>query len=221
MAQSIASILENIKKNFSQTTVVSSVTTRNDIKLHSADIPYLKTVRWFSTKAKNKKCYLTKEDWPIWLERFGGKAVHYRKQKARWAKMRALGFVRTSRCNGNRNKELDHVITQQGLEALRAFELKVYEKSNRKAFDNPSTRVPRVLDESFTRYKNGPSKTQKRPFENEKTALPLSSEINEDKKKRDFDYFSEEKTEIEANYSPDERKRITQNARERIKMFLR
>ena len=127
----------------------STASHKKPLKLHSADMAYLLVLRWFFKKGL--KCYLTKEQWPEWLVRFGGKACHYRKQKARWAKMRALSFVRTEYYQGNRNKEMDHFITMAGLEAVDNFEKALRSK-----------------------IKNGPSKNKKRPLKKQKTAPPLS-----------------------------------------------
>jgi hypothetical protein len=176
MFKSIADYLPQFNKNFSSPTVVGSVTTRKSLKLHSADIAYLKVVKWFQFRAKNQKCYLTKEDWPVWLERFGGKKVHYRKQKARWAKMRALGYIVTKRTHGNMNKEYEHYLTLEGKEAL-----EFYEKL--------STPHPKSHE------KTAPREDKKRPPENEKTAPPLNVWIKEDKKEEEF-YSFQERTEI-------------------------
>ena len=112
-------------------------------------MPYLKILYWFHSKGLT--CYLTKEQWPEWLVRFGGKPIHYRKQKARWAKLRALGYITTYFTNGNRNKEMEHHLSQKGIQAVDNFQ-----------------------SQSRFKLKNGPSKIEKRPLEPVKNGPSLN-----------------------------------------------
>lgn len=148
-------------------------------KLHSSDIAYLRILLW--CHQKNGKCYLTKEQWPEWLVRFGGKACHYRKQKARWAKMRTLGYAITKHHNGNRNKEMDHFITEEGILAVDNFLTLQYQKQKT---------APR-------KTKNGPSKVLK----TKKTAPPLThASVHENKHAKALEKLSKEDYEKAETY---------------------
>lgn len=109
---------------------------KKQLKLHSADIAYLKILAW--CHAKGGKCYLTKEQWPEWLVRFGGKANAYKTQKTRWSKMKALGYSFNKPCNGNLNKEYDHFITAEGLKAVDNFLTENQKTAPRKSKNGPS-----------------------------------------------------------------------------------
>lgn len=142
------------------------------LKLHSSDIAYLKILEFFHTKSG--KTYLTKAQWPIYLVRFGGKPIHYQKQKERWAKMRKLGYIETSRYLGNRNKELDHFITAKGLAALKAY---------------------------IEKIKNGTSKLKKRYPGKKKTVPPLSHvQFHENKHEKALEKLSAQDYEKAATY---------------------
>lgn len=129
------------------------------LKLHSSDIAYLQTLAWF--RSVGNRCYLSPEQWPEWLVRFGGKASRYQTQKERWAKMRALGYAFSEFQNGNRSLHKEHHITDSGLQALADWE-----------------------------NKNRTAKSKKPPLERKKTVPPLKirSKIYENHEDDVFDY---------------------------------
>lgn len=158
----MAQILTHQNLNVNSNSPVSCYTfsqPKKELKLHSSDIAYLEVLAWF--RLIGKPCYLNKKLWPEWLVRFGGKAIHYTKQKERWAKMKALGYITMHFQNGNRNLHMIHKITPAGLQALEEWKIK-----------------------------NGTSKYQKRTPEKQKTVPPLKfrSKIYENHENDVFDY---------------------------------
>ena len=128
----------------------------NSLKLHSADLSYLLILKWFHDR--RLKCYLSKEQWPVWLERFGGKKVDYRNQRARWSKMRAMGCSTTAYQNQNRGLHFIHSITDLGLAYLKAFQ--------------------QGLGKGLSKdIKNILSKSKKRYSEKQKTSSPLKKDL--------------------------------------------
>lgn len=167
-------------------------------KLHSSDIPFLKVVRWFQTRAKNNKCYLTKEEWPIWLERFDGKKLSYSAIKRKRRKLEQLGHLDSYYENGNRNKEKTILINDSGLRAIHEFE-------------KLSTAQPK-------QYKNAPSNPEKRSLEKQKTPPPLRTLINKDKKRPEFSIFKPQEPEV--SYTQEQRIAILAMQRELRKNIM-
>lgn len=153
MISNIQSHVNSLSTNFSAQT---SVRSRKELKLHSADIAYLKILRHFHGDGSGKT-FLTAPTWPIYLVKFGGKAIHYTKQKERWAKMKAMGFVRYERMNGNQRARYIHYLTDKGLSAVNNY------------------------GRNFTSLKkNGTSNYKKTVPRNEKNGTSLNHEVIED-----------------------------------------
>lgn len=175
MTAIIANSIPQIKKKLSDATTRKSPKPKI-LKLHSSDIAYLDILIWFHKKGS--KCYLTKEQWPQWLVNFGGKPIHYTKQKERWAKMRKMVLARTSHHKGSRNKEMDHCITENTILAVDNFK-----KAN------------------LQKTKNGASKRKKRYLEKKKTVPPLKDvQIQENKHAMNFKKLEKEDREKAQTY---------------------
>lgn len=175
MAQSITS---NVKQINSQSTVVNRLTTPKLDKLHSSDIPFLKVLLFHYSKGSGKT-FLKRSQWPLELQKFGGKPITYRPFKSKTAKLRRMGYivaVREDRYkhSSNRNKEYTWYISEEG----------------RKAVNNwpNNLKPPR---------KNSPSKPEKQPLVTQKTAPPLNHDERSEKHDSDvIDELNKKDTEL-------------------------
>lgn len=133
------------------------------LKLHSSDIAYMKVIRFYQTIAKNRKCHLRPEQWPIELAEFGGKPLSHHQRKKKRQKLERLKYAISTYDHGNRNQEKIPWLTNEGLKALEKWE-ESYPQGGRKPQRKLST------DE-----KNDPAECKKRPGCGQKTTRPLDS----------------------------------------------
>lgn len=131
---------------------------KGPLRVHSADIPYLETIAFYQTKARNKKCYLTGNKWNPELIKFGGKKLHPDSRKTKRQKLEAMGWLISFYENGNRNKEKIVQITPAGLQGLAEWK---------------ASKLRRLKSYTQTQ-KNTPAECKKHPGEIQKTPRPLS-----------------------------------------------
>lgn len=132
------------------TTITESI--QKKLTLHSSDLAFLRVVHHFCMKGKNLKCHLTRAQWPVYLLKFGGKALGYEALKKKWRKMAKLGCIVSRRRNRRQNSEYEHLITDIGISVV----------------DNFKNNCAQVR-------KRPPKKSKKVPLEMAKSTPPLTN----------------------------------------------